>query len=119
MIEILEEYKQYEGSENIQHDIWNSYVNNRVVLNEMKHELLRLRLLLSTIDRLVNESIDACYQTQDEIVTQLVANELINGKRIIEQNEQLITKNELCTHGSKINKDSQVFVFVKRIHQLT
>jgi hypothetical protein len=52
-------------------------------------------LLLSTIERLVNESIDAGYQTLDETVTQLVSNELINSKRIIEQNEQLITKNEL------------------------
>jgi hypothetical protein len=95
MIGLLEEYKRLEGAGNIQQEIWDIYVTHRVLLNEMKSELLRLRLLLSTIDRLVNESIDACYQTQDEIVTQLVSNELIHAKRIIEQNEQLIIKNEM------------------------
>ena len=68
----------------------------------MKSELLRLRLLLSTIDRLVNESIDACYQTQDEIVTQIVSNELINTKRIIEQNERLIIKNEMILTSEQV-----------------
>ena len=95
MIGLLQEFKRREGSGNVQQEIWNAYVNDRVLLNEMKTELLRLRLLLSTIDRLVNESIDASYQTQDETVTQLVSNELLNTKRIIEQNEQLIIKNEL------------------------
>jgi hypothetical protein len=90
IIGILEEYKRYP-----QQEIWDLYVKNRGLLSEMKTELLRLRLLLSTIDRLVNESIDACYQTQDEIVTQLVSNELIHAKRIIDQNEQLIIKNEM------------------------
>ncbi len=95
MIRILEEYKRLQGAENAQQEIWNIYVTNRGLLNEMKSELLRLRLLLSTIDRLVHESIDACYQTQDEIITQIVSNELIHSKRIIEQNEQLIIKNEM------------------------
>ncbi len=95
MIKILEEYKRLEGTGNAQQEIWDIYVTQRVLFNEMKTELLRLRLLLSTIERLVNESIDAAYQTQDEIVTQLVSNELIHTKRIIEQNEQLIIKNEL------------------------
>ncbi len=95
MIKILEEYKRLEGTGNAQQEIWDIYVTQRVLFNEMKIELLRLRLLLSTIERLVNESIDAAYQTQDEIVTQLVSNELIHTKRIIEQNEQLIIKNEL------------------------
>lgn len=94
MIAILQEYKSHEGSGNAQQEIWDVYVQQRVILNEMKTELLRLRLLLSTIDRLVNESIDACYQTQDETVTQLVSNELVTSKRIIEQNEQLILKSE-------------------------
>ena len=61
----------------------------------MKNELLRLRLLLSTLDRLVNESIDAGYQTQNETTTQLVTNELITAKHQILQNEELIAKNEL------------------------
>jgi hypothetical protein len=94
MIGILQEYKRLEGSGYAQQEIWDIYVKDRILLDEMKRELLRLRLLLSTIDRLVNESIDACYQTQDEIVTQLVSNELVTSKRIIEQNQQLIIKNE-------------------------
>jgi len=102
MIRILEEYKKLEGSGHVQQEIWDVYVNNRGLLDEMKRELLRLRLLLSTIDRLVNESIDACYQTQDEIVTQLVSNELINSKRIIEQNEQLIIKNEIILTNQQV-----------------
>jgi hypothetical protein len=95
MIGLLEEFKRLEGSGSAQQEIWDIYVKERVLSNEMKTELLRLRLLLSTIDRLVNESIDASYQTQDETVTQLAANELITSKRIIEQNEQLIIKNEM------------------------
>ncbi|CAF3022019.1 unnamed protein product [Rotaria sp. Silwood2] len=67
MIGVLEEYKRLEGAGNIQQEVWDIYVKHRVLFNEMKTELLRLRLLLSTIDRLVTESIDACYQTQDEI----------------------------------------------------
>jgi hypothetical protein len=102
MIKILEEYKRLEGTGNAQQEIWNIYVVQRVLFNEMKTELLRLRLLLSTIERLVNESIDATYQTQDETVTQLVSNELINAKRIIEQNEQLIIKNELVLTSEQV-----------------
>ncbi|CAF1259963.1 unnamed protein product [Adineta steineri] len=94
MIAILEEFKRLEGQGNVQQEVWDVYVKQRILLSDMKNELLRLRLLLSTIDRLVTESIDACYQTQDEIVTQLVANELVHSKRIIEQNEQLIIQNE-------------------------
>ncbi|CAF4310838.1 unnamed protein product, partial [Adineta steineri] len=90
----LEEFKRLEGQGNVQQEVWDVYVKQRILLSDMKNELLRLRLLLSTIDRLVTESIDACYQTQDEIVTQLVANELVHSKRIIEQNEQLIIQNE-------------------------
>jgi len=97
IIGILEEYKRYP-----QQEIWDLYVKNRGLLSEMKTELLRLRLLLSTIDRLVNESIDACYQTQDEIVTQLVSNELIHAKRIIDQNEQLIIKNEMILTAEQV-----------------
>lgn len=95
MISILEEFKRHEGMGNMQQDIWNVYVEERGVLSEMKTELLRLRLLLSTIDRLVNESIDASYQTHDETITQLVASELNNAKRLIEQQEQLISKSEM------------------------
>ncbi|CAF4327661.1 unnamed protein product [Rotaria magnacalcarata] len=111
MIGLLEEYKRREGAGSFQQEIWDIYVQHRVSLGEMKTELLRLRLLLSTIDRLVTESIDASYQTQDETVTQLVSNELIQTKRIIEQNEQLISKTEmsLTTEQVKIiekNKDT-------------
>ncbi|CAF0812904.1 unnamed protein product [Rotaria sordida] len=102
MISVLEEYKRLEGTGNIQQEIWDIYIKHRILFNEMKTELLRLRLLLSTIDRLVTESIDACYQTQDEIVTQLVSNELIHAKRIIEQNEQLIIKNEMILTTEQI-----------------
>ncbi|CAF0792592.1 unnamed protein product [Rotaria sordida] len=102
MISVLEEYKRLEGTGNIQQEIWDIYIKHRILFNEMKTELLRLRLLLSTIDRLVTESIDACYQTQDEIVTQLVSNELIHAKRIIEQNEQLINKNEMILTTEQI-----------------
>jgi hypothetical protein len=111
MIRLLEEFQRLEGSGNSQQEIWNVYVQDRVVLSEMKSELLRLRLLLSTIDRLVNESIDASYQTQDETITQLVSNEIISSKRLIEQNEQLISKNEiLLTH-------EQVKLIDKRIDE--
>ncbi|CAF3200066.1 unnamed protein product [Rotaria socialis] len=111
MIGLLEEYKRREGAGSFQQEIWDIYVQHRVSLGEMKTELLRLRLLLSTIDRLVTESIDASYQTQDETVTQLVSNELIQTKRIIEQNEQLISRTEmsLTTEQVKIiekNKDT-------------
>ena len=95
MISILEEFKRLEGMGSMQQEIWDVYVQERVVLSEMKTELLRLRLLLSTIDRLVNESIEASYQTQEETVTQLVMAELNNAKRSIEQQEQLISKNEM------------------------
>ena len=102
MIGLLEEYKRREGAGQAQQDIWDIYVAQRVPLNEMKTELLRLRLLLSTIERLVNESIEAGYQTQDETVTQLVSNELIHLKRLIEQNEQLIIKNELLLTNEQV-----------------
>ena len=102
MIGLLEEYQRREGTGNAQQEIWDIYVTQRVLFNEMKRELLRLRLLLTTIERLVNESIDAGYQTQDETVTQLVSNELINSKRLIEQNEQLITKNELLLSTEQV-----------------
>ena len=102
MIRLLEEYKRREGGEQAQQEIWDVYVNQRTSLSEMKNELLRLRLLLSTIERLVNESIDAGYQTQDETVSQLASNELIQLKRLIEQNEQLITKNELLLTNEQV-----------------
>jgi hypothetical protein len=102
MIRLLEEFKRREGSGNAQQEIWDIYVNERNLLNDMKRELLRIRLLLSTIDRLVNESIDACYQTQDETVTQIVSNELVQSKRIIEQNEQLIIKNEMILTSEQV-----------------
>ena len=102
MIRLLEEFQRREGSGNAQQEIWDIYVNERNLSDEMKRELLRLRLLLSTIDRLVNESIDAGYQTQDETVTQLVSNELIQSKRIIEQNEQLIIKNEMMLTSEQV-----------------
>ena len=102
MIAILEDYKRVEGSENAQQELWNAYVKDRSLLNEMKNELLRLRLLLSTVDRLVTESIDACYQTQNETVTQLVSNELVNAKLLIEQNEQLISKNEMTLIAEQV-----------------
>ncbi|CAF0832735.1 unnamed protein product [Rotaria sp. Silwood1] len=119
MIGILEEYKRLEGTGNMQHEVWDIYVKHRVLFNEMKTELLRLRLLLSTIDRLVTESIDACYQTQDEIVTQLVSNELFNAKRIIEQNEQLISKNEmiLTTEQIKLIEKSKDESDIKMSHE--
>lgn len=102
MIGLLEEFKRREGSGHSQQEIWDIYVTQRGELNEMKNEILRLRLLLTTIDRLVNESIDASYQTQDEVVTQVVSNELISTKRIIEQNEQLIIKNELLLTDEQV-----------------
>lgn len=102
MISILEEYKRRAGSESFQQEIWDVYVQQRTSLTEMKNELLRLRLLLSTIDRLVTESIDACYQTQDEVVTQLVSNELAHAKRIIEQNDQLISKTEMSLTNEQV-----------------
>lgn len=95
MIGILEEYKRLEGAGQYQQDVWDVYVAKRSTANEMKSELLRLRLLLSSIERLVTESIDASYQTLDETVTQLVSSELNQSKRIIEQNEQLISSNEM------------------------
>ncbi|CAF0823757.1 unnamed protein product [Adineta ricciae] len=94
MIGILHEYKKHEGSGHVQQEIWDVFVQQRSTLNDMKKELLRLRLLLTTIDRMVNESIDACYQTQDETVTQLISNELVHSKRIIEQKEEEIVRNE-------------------------
>lgn len=103
MIRLLEEYKRRNGADQAQQEIWDIYVSQRTSLSEMKNELLRLRLLLSTIERLVNESIDAGYQTQDETVSQLVSNELIQLKRLIEQNEQLITKNELLLTNEQVN----------------
>lgn len=102
MIGLLEEYKRREGAGQAQQEIWDIYVTQRVSLNEMKSELLRLRLLLSTIERLVNESIEAGYQSQDETVSQLVSNELIHSKRLIEQNEQLIIKNELLLTNEQV-----------------
>ena len=95
MISLLEEYQRYKSSNDHQQKIWNVFVEQRQLSDEMKNELLRLRLLLSTLDRLVNESIDAGYQTQNETTTQLVTNELITAKHQILQNEELIAKNEL------------------------
>lgn len=95
MIGVLEEYKRHEGSGHAQQTIWDVFVEHRLTMDDMKKELLRLRLLLSTIDRMVTEAVDACYQTADETVTQLVANESVHSKRLIEQNEQLIAKSEL------------------------
>lgn len=95
MTSLLEEYQRQKSSDHHQQKIWNVFVEQRQLGDEMKNELLRLRLLLSTLDRLVNESIDAGYQTQNETTTQLVTNELISAKYQIIQNEDLIAKNEL------------------------
>ena len=95
MIRTLEEYQRHQGNNESQQNIWNLFVKDRSEMNEIKGEILRLRLLLTTIERLVNESIDASYQTQDETVTQLVSSEIVQVKRIIEQNEQMICKFEM------------------------
>ena len=95
MINVLEEYQRQEGVTDVQEELWTIYVKDRLTMDEMKNELLRLRLLLSTIDRLVSESIDAGYQTHDETSTQLVTSELNHVKRLIEQNERLINENDL------------------------
>lgn len=68
----------------------------------MKSELIRLRLLLSTIERLVDESIEAGYQTQDEISTQIVANELHQTKMILDQKEKMIFHHERLFTEQKI-----------------
>jgi hypothetical protein len=94
MITILEEFKRHEGQGHVQEELWAVFVQERLKMNEMKSELLRLRLLLSTIDRLVNEAIDASYQTLDETVSQLVNNELNQAKQIIRANEELLNKSD-------------------------
>lgn len=94
MISVLEEFQRQEGFPQIQEQLWTLHVEERGKMENMKKELLRLRLLLSTIDRLVHESIDAGYQTLDETTTQIVVTELNQAKSIIEQNERLISKSD-------------------------
>lgn len=94
MIKILEEFQRHEGFAQVQEQLWTLHVDERGKMETMKKELLRLRLLLSTIDRLVHESIDAAYQTLDETLTQLVASELSQAKLVIEQNERLISDSD-------------------------
>lgn len=111
MISILEEFQRHEGSPQVQEQLWALHIQERGKMENMKKELLRLRLLLSTLDRLVHESIDAGYQTLDETLTQLVASELSQAKLIIEQNERSISESD----RSLVDEDVKLIDLAKEL----